>query len=193
MSPGPSLIVAIALSASLLFAGSAGAQVSTPGEVDSGKVQPLNLKAGCWEVRTVISTDVKNGALAPSMPKAPTSDEALRQILAALTPEQRAAFDAATWKKNYEASMAQQAQAFKQQAQIMADAMKKGSVNTVPICTPTPFIDQGKQLYGSLPQGCTRTVRPAGAALHASLTCPNRTIDNDFEPFLDFFVEPKSD
>jgi hypothetical protein len=64
----PFLTIGISLLASLFLPRGIYAQGNSPpqNDVDSGKVQPLDLKPGCWEVRTYTSTAIKESTVQPT-------------------------------------------------------------------------------------------------------------------------------
>jgi hypothetical protein len=116
----PLLATAFTLGVGLFLPGRVHPQRSTPvlSDVDSGKVQPLDLKPGCWQVRTRI---VARGVY---------TQIAYRQLqelqeVNNITPEQRA-------------QMAAGAEATAKSAE---ESAKKGSVTTTRACTGLPFIE----------------------------------------------------
>lgn len=158
----------------------------SPADVDSGKVLPLNLKTGCWLLRTQTTTDAQKLAAAQPKTKLPTADELVQQAMDKLTPEQRKQFDVAYWKKFYTEYLAGLQKQFDQSPQDLANQLKNGSTDWSVPCTMQPFLLASKDIYGSPQPGCTRTVRPSGATLHASVKCQGSTreyVRTDYENF----------
>jgi len=159
--------------------------------VDSGKVLPLNLKPGCWQVRTHTSTVVKTpenlpATATPPPPKRPTVEEAMKQWLSTLTPEQHAHLTQAQIdqvRTIFKASLEQPAngptpaELQKQQADWITKLLAKGGTTTDIICTDTPGIQQGKELYGTLPKECTRSIQVSGQTWSGHRECPPRVAD----------------
>jgi len=162
-----------------------------PSDVDSGKVLPLNLKPGCWQVRTHTSTVVKTpenlpATATPPPPKRPTVEEAMKQWLSTLTPEQHAHLTQAQIdqvRTIFKASLEQPAngptpaELQKQQADWITKLLAKGGTTTDIICTDTPGIQQGKELYGTLPKECTRSIQVSGQTWSGHRECPPRVAD----------------
>lgn len=72
--------------------------------------QSLDLKPGCWEVRTEIATTLNHSpqdekALEAAAQKLPTLDEVMRNTLARMTPEQRAHVDVAQLREEIKGSL----------------------------------------------------------------------------------------
>lgn len=172
------------------------AQNGSPGgafnvaDVDSGKVQPLNLKPGCWQVRTQGNTDMNLANLPapaePPPPKLPSVDEAMKQWLDHLTPDQRAHLTQVQIDQTREILKANlehpikapsAAEIQKQQAEFLTKTLAKGGNLTQVVCTATPFLPQGKELYGTGTKECTRSIQASGQELLGHVACPGRVTD----------------
>lgn len=160
-------------------------------DVDSGKVQPLNLKPGCWQIRTQTSTVAKiaenlHPPEEPPPPKLPTVDEAMKQWLASLTPDQRSHLTQAQIDQtrtiieanlNHPLKTPSATEVQKQQANWLEKTLAKGGTTTAVVCSATPFLPQGKELYGTGPKECTRSLQVSGRELGGHITCPGRIAD----------------
>jgi len=163
-------------------------------DVDSGKIQPLALRVGCWQVRTQTNTIAKPpknlpAPAAPAPAKLPTVDEAMKQWLAGLTPEQRAHLTQAQIdqvRTIFTANLTHPplpvpsaADIQKQQMDWMTKLLAKGANLTSVGCTATPFLAQGKELYGTSSNSteCTRSVRTSGKELLGHIACSGRVTD----------------
>lgn len=182
-------IVPVILFACLFFAGPIRAQnhPPAPADVDSGKVLPLNLKTGCWLLRTQTTTDAQKLADAQPKAKLPTADEMVQQAMDKMTPEQRKQFDAAYWTKFYTQYLAGLQKQSDQNPQLLANQLKNASTDWSVPCTMQPFLLANKDLYGTPQPGCTRTIRPLGASLRASVKCQGSSreyVRSDYENFV---------
>jgi hypothetical protein len=145
-------------------------QAPTPADVDSRKVQPLDLKPGCWQVRTHTSTEIVY------------SPETLKKQFADIdkntnsTPEQRA----------------QQKKLAEDNAKAMFDMQKKGVDTNDVACTPFPFYEFGVEMYGTADptKHCKRTIDNSGPTRHLHLSSsPDHAygtenydhVENDYE------------
>jgi hypothetical protein len=155
-----SILASVGLAASLLFPRGLGAQLPTysPQDVDARKVQPLDLKPGCWQVSTHIS-----GIAAPIH----TPDE----ILATLTPGQRAALTPE--------QLAQAIASVQGSERLEAQLAEKGGRTTAVVCTWAPFFEAGIEVYGTELYGipgestrCTRTIQVSGEKRNIHVACP---------------------
>jgi len=180
----------IDLAANLLSPLRVNAQRSAPApsDVDSSKVQPLDLKPGCWQVRTHSSTVTKESAAQqqaakPSeKPHVMTMQEWKEEIMSKSTPEQRAQLTPEMLKVYYDSYVAtmraQQGEDLeKKSAEFGRSLLAKGASTTELACTATPFIQQGQEIYGTLPRECTRTMQKSGREMRARVTCPAKTTD----------------
>jgi hypothetical protein len=160
-----SILAAAGLAASLLFPVGLGAQAPTysPQDVDDHKVQPLDLKPGCWQV---------------SMHGSATGDpiQTREQILATMTPGQIAAL---TPERLDQAVASVQAS-----EKFGAQLAQKGGTTTAVACTWTPFFEVGIEVYGTAIYGiagaanrCTRTIQVSGEKRNIHVACP--TIQGD--------------
>jgi hypothetical protein len=147
------LAVAFCL-ASLLFPVGLGAQAPTysPQDVDSGKVQPLDLKPGCWQVRTVVVMDM-TGLYKQTL----WAQIKAIQKMDNLTPEKRAQMVAGL--------EADERKAEKQSGKNVDD-------RTSIACTVAPFFDAGREIYGTVAQQCAKTVQVSGETRHIHIACP---------------------
>jgi hypothetical protein len=123
-------------------------------DVDTGKLQPLGLQPGCWQVRTQITSTGISGHISPeqraAIEKAPN-----------MTAEQRAQYISAL------ESAAQQAK----------QTYEKGGVSTSLFCVAIAFFDASKDIYGTPAAQCTRTIESPAPQLRARVVCPTRTSD----------------
>ncbi len=133
-------------------------QAPAPADVDAGKVQPLDLKPGCWQVATHVSV-----AGSPIL----TADE----IAATLTPGQRAALTPE--------QLAQMTASVQASEKFGAQLAEKGSGTLGVVCTGAPFVDVGVEVYGTELYGipgaanrCTRSIEVSGEKRNIHVACP---------------------
>jgi hypothetical protein len=148
--------IAVVLAANFFLPGRVQAQRATPipSDVDSGKVQPLDLKPGCWQVRTrVVAQGVYTQIAYRQLQELQKVDN--------ITPQQRAQMIAGV-------------QATTKSAE---ESAAKGSQTTIRACTAIPFIEAGKEIYGTLGKLCDKTFQVAGEARHVHIRCPEANGD----------------
>jgi len=149
-----------------------GSQSSAATEVDTGKVQPLDLRPGCWEVYRRVSIAVSAPSPEAIKKTEQTIDDSIRKSIEDL-------------EKNPNLTPAQRAQSIAA-AKAMADGMKQAGAGAAGesagdspaeiFCTQTPFLDEGKDVYGTRSGACARTI-DGRQARHMRVVCPNRTSD----------------
>jgi hypothetical protein len=149
----PYLAVSFCL-AGILSPGRARAQsqAPAPADVDSGKVQPLDLKPGCWQLRTVAVMDM-TGLYKHTL----WAQIKAIQKMDNLTPEKRA-------------QMVAGVEADEKKAETQSG--KNVDDRTFVACTAAPFADAGKEIYGTLAKQCAKTVQVSGEARHIHIECP---------------------
>lgn len=156
----PFLAMTIGLAASLFLPGGIHAQAGADAQYDADlkNFQPLDLKPGCWQVRTNISqTGVLDHATA----------ETYRGIMPNATPAQIAKMVADA-----------NAQVDRQEA-----AAKKGT-NKIQTACPLKRDFEGEILgpvINTAGGGCSKTLHSSGQDLHLHLQCPAGNRQADFE------------
>jgi hypothetical protein len=172
----------IVLLASFLFPPDetrAQSRAPAPADVDSGKVQPLNLKQGCWLVRThTANSGMIHQRSVEDLRK--EKEEFLNDYVSKLAPAQRAEWDRNHPNQSIAAIAAEEAAAAAADLKKTERVLEKGAAPADSInCTPAPFLEAGIAFYGTPLKQCTRTLQSSGSALHAHGKCPTVTLDFD--------------
>jgi len=131
-----------------------------PADVDSGKVLPLDLKPGCWQVR------IEARSWVAPVPQEMTPEE-IAQFEKTMPPEQLDEFKSVL-KELHQGRL-------KIGNGIGADGQKIPGVpagGQQMACTSAPFAVNGVEVYGSKTQSCQRSIETSGGVLSMNVFCP---------------------
>lgn len=160
-------------------------QPRNPANADSDVLPWLDVKSGCWEIRSQVVRTIKQATPKPGENGyIPSADEALQKVLAGMSPEQRARqmspAQQAEWKKQYEITTGPLKQAVAQQVVMLNKGMNSGPQTGLQ-CSASPFADARGAMYNAKDPAkhCTRTVADSGSVRHMHIACND--FSDDFE------------
>ena len=131
-----------------------------PADVDSGKVQPLDLKPGCWEVR------IESLSWVAATPQELKPEE-ISKMESFMTPEQLTEF------KSVVRTLQEGSQKYGKPAQEnRQQVLRQPGGGQQMACTDAPFGTNGVEVYGSQTQKCERSVQESGGVRHMHVLCP---------------------
>ena len=171
----------------VLLAGGVCAQTQSGNSTnaDSGVLPWLDVKAGCWEVRSQLVRTIKQATPQPGENGyIPSADEALQKVLAGMNSEQRARQmspeQQAEWKKQYEVTATLMRQTLKQQAVMLNKGINTGP-QTGLRCSASPFADARGAVYNAKDPAkhCIRVVADSNGVRHMHIACND--FSDDFE------------
>jgi hypothetical protein len=142
--------------------GSSQAQRINPADVDSHEILPLDLNPGCWQVRMENLERVNQfGETRLEIPPSQTA-----QLEKPMTREQLAEFEDAfrILQERYQ-KQGKPAEDARQQVFSGVNGDQKM------FCTPTPFVDNGVEVYGSATQKCERSVEESHGVRRMRVLC----------------------
>jgi hypothetical protein len=131
-----------------------------PADVDAGKVQPLDLKPGCWQVR------IESLAWVAPIPQQMTPDQ-VSQMEKAMPPEQLTEFKAVL--KALQEGTLKVGNGTAENGQKVLSVSVSGGQQMA--CTASPFSVNGLEAYGSKTQKCERSVEESGGVRRIHVLC----------------------